>query len=254
MKWSSRLGWLLGAFLALLVLRGAALGWSLAFLRVPLGLLAHLTAPVYDLVHYPHLRAENDSLRHTVATLTQQLLDTQALQAENARLRGLVELRESRPTPRLLAARVIARDPTQWTRAVVIDKGQRHGLAVGTPVVSAAGVVGKVVEVFPSTSFVLLVTDPEVRLGAAVSRTRDQGVAVGDGGWRIRVLYLSATSEAVAGDEVVTSGLGGVFPQGLRVGRIVTVSVDPSALYRVALVEPTAPLGQLEDVGCLVSP
>ena len=106
MKWSTRLGWILGLFLTLMIVRGVTLGWSLAFLRVPLGLLAHLTAPVYDLVHYPHLRADNDSLRHTVATLTQQLLDTTAIQAENARLRGLVELRESRPAaPRPVDAR-----------------------------------------------------------------------------------------------------------------------------------------------------
>ena len=237
-----------------MVLRGVALRTSFAILRVPLGILSHLIAPVYDLASYPRLRADNDTLRHTVDTLTQQLLDTQALQAENIRLRGLVELRETYPEPKLVVARVIGRDPTQWTRAVLIDKGQRDGLALGTPVVAASGVIGKVTDIAPATSWVLLVTDSDVRVGAIVSRTRDQGVAAGDGGWHVRLLYLPLNSAAAPGDEVVTSGLGGVFPKGLRVGRIASVVDDPSTLYRVALIEPSAPLGQLEDVGCLVHP
>ena len=225
-----------------------------AVIRIPLGILSALVAPTYDLIRYPRLRAENESLRHTVATLTQQWLDATALQAENTRLRGLLDLREAQPSWRLVVARVIARDPTQWTRAILINKGQHDGLALGTPIIAATGVVGKIVEVHPSTSHVLLVTDADVRLGVTVARSRDQGLAAGDGNWSIRVLYLSMTSDAAPGDEVVTSGLGGVFPKGLRVGRITAVAADPSALYRVATVEPSASLGQLDDVGCLVSP
>ena len=236
------------------LLQGVALRAMFAVARIPLGILSHLVAPTYDLIQHPRLRAENDTLRHTVETLTQQLVDTYALQAENARLRGLLELRDAQPASRLIVARVIARDPTQWTRSVLINKGQRDGLALGTPVISATGVVGKIVEVYPSSSLVLLVTDADVRLGAMVARTRDQGVAAGDGGWNIRLLYLATTGDIAAGDEVTTSGLGGVFPKGLRVGRVTAIAWDPSRLYRVATVEPSAPLGQLEDVGCLVNP
>lgn len=241
-------------WLVVLCVQGLALRPLFGLIRIPLGILSYLIAPAYDLAHYPRLRAENASLRHTVAMLTQQSLNTAALQAENVRLRGLLELRETQPATHLIIARVIARDPTQWTRAVLINKGQHDGLALGTPVIAATGVVGKIVEVYPSTSLALLVTDADVRFGVTVARSRDQGLAAGDGGWHIYVLYLATTSDAAPGDEVVTSGLGGVFPKGLRVGRITAVAADPSRLYRIATVEPSAPLGQLEDVGCLVSP
>lgn len=254
MKWRRRLAWIIGAVCALWILQGVALRATLAFARIPLGMLAYLMAPVYDLAHYPRLRADNDALRQRVALLTQQAANHAALAAENTRLRSLLELREAAPASQLIVARVIARDPTHWTRAVLINKGQRHRLALGTPVVAASGVVGKIVEVHPTTSLVLLVTNPEVRVGATVARTRDQGIAVGDGQWHLRLMYLPLSTEAAAGDDVVTSGAGGLFPSGLSLGHIVQVELDPSHLYRVALIEPSARLGQLEEVACLVNP
>jgi len=253
-KWRRRLAWILGLWVAGLVVQGILLTPTLALLRIPLGVLSYLIVPVADLSHYPRLRAENETLRHTVATLTQAMLDAEALQAENARLRALVRLSEEHPTFRTVVARVVARDPTQWNRVLLINKGQREGLTVGTPVVAPDGVVGKIVEVDAATSFVRLITDPDVRLGAVVVRTSDQGIVQGDGLHRLWLFYVRVESAIQPGDDVLTSGQGGLFPQGLRVGRVQSVQTHASGLYREAVLEPSARLGQLAEVTCLLSP
>jgi rod shape-determining protein MreC len=251
--WKRQLAWVCGLWLALLLFRGLFLGPARTLLGIPLGMLTQLINPLADLPHYPQLRAENTILRHTVAQLTTSLVDTQALQAENARLRGLLALDQARGESRMVMARVIARDPLHWQRAVWINKGQRQGLSIGTPVVVGGGVVGKIVNVERHRAFVLLVTDPEVRVGALVSRTRDQGIVQGQGTQTLQLTYLGLETDVQPGDHVVTSGLGGIYPRGIQIGRVMRVETDASQLYRVAHLEPTAALGRLESVACLVN-
>jgi rod shape-determining protein MreC len=193
------------------------------------------------------LRVENARLRAEVEALNREVAALREQAAAAQRLEQLLELR-AQPGYRALAARVIGRDPSRWFSTVVIDRGSRDGVRRNAPVVTPDGVVGRVIEVTPFASRVLLVVDARSAVGVLVQSTRDAAVVEGQGTDRLHLLYLSRAAQVEAGDVLVTSGLGGVFPRGLVVGRLVSVQREEGALLQEAEVEPAAALGRLEEV------
>ncbi len=193
------------------------------------------------------LRVENARLRARVDTLSREaaVLREQALSVR--RLERLLVFREQ-VAYRSVAARVITRDPSRWFTTLTIDRGGRDGVVRNTPVVTPDGVVGRVIEVTPTASRVLLIADSRSALGILIQDTRDAGVVEGRGGGTLHLKYLSRAARVNAGDMVVTSGLGGVFPRGLVVGRITNVTREEGALLQEAEVEPAAALDRLEEV------
>ncbi|MCS7172202.1 MAG: rod shape-determining protein MreC [Armatimonadetes bacterium] len=195
------------------------------------------------------LRVENARLRAEVEHLRRRLADLEEARSEVVRLRRLLDLRAELPTA-TLAARVVARDPDTWFATVLINRGGRHGVRRHDVVVTAEGLVGRVLEVYPTASRVLLVSDPRSAVGVLVQRTRDPAIVEGQAGPLLRLRYLPRDATARPGDVLVTSGLGGVFPRGLRVGII--RSVLKGGLFLEAEVVPAADLSRLEEVLLLV--
>ncbi len=193
------------------------------------------------------LRVENARLRTQVDTMAQEMnrLREQAQAAQ--RLERLLQFR-GQTIYRTIAARVITRDPTAWFDTMVVDRGARDGVARNAPVVTTDGVIGRVIEVTPTTSRVLLIADSRSALGVLVQRSREAGVIEGRGGMVLHLKYLSRTAPVQVGDVAVTSGLGGVFPRGLVVGRITRVIKEEGALLQEAEVQPTALLDRVEEV------
>lgn len=193
------------------------------------------------------LRVENARLRAQVDALSRETaaLREQALSA--GRLERLLALREQ-VAYRSVAARVITRDPSRWFATLTVDRGGLDGVARNSPVVTPDGVVGRVIEVTPTASRVLLIADSRSALGILIQGSRDAGVVEGRGSSTLHLKYLSRTAAGKRGDMVVTSGLGGVFPRGLVVGRITSVTREEGALLQEAEVEPAAALDRLEDV------
>lgn len=192
------------------------------------------------------LRVENVRLRQQVDALAREVtaLREQALAVR--RLERLLEFR-AQTAYRAVAARVIGRDATRWFSTVVVDRGRRDGISRNAPVVTADGVVGRVIEVMPTASRVLLLADSRSAVGVLVQRSRDVGVVEGRGGPVMHMKYLSSATQVEQGDLIVTSGLGGVFPRGLVVGRIIKVLRETGALLQEAEVEPAARLDRLEE-------
>jgi len=158
---------------------------------------------------------------------------------ENARLRDLLELRPRIGAP-AMAAQVLYDAADPFSRKVVIDKGQIHGVAAGSPVIDEAGVLGQVTRVYGSVSEVTLVSDRDQAIPVLNTRTGVRGVAFGDsaalsGGLELR--FMPANADIQAGDALSTSGVDGVYPPGLPVARVDKVErrVD-SAFARVSLV------------------
>ncbi len=204
------------------------------------------------------LIGEIERLRFTNQQL--QLADMQGRAAldENARLRSLLSWQ---PQARWVhkAARVIGRDPTTWWRTVTLDFGERHGARVGQPVLTSDGLVGRIREVYPLTSQVVLVGDNECGVSTLVRQTRDQGLIqataadpIGEGVVLLRTLQHSPG--ILAGHTVVTSGLGGVFPPGIPVGQVVDTRPAEGGLYTEARVRLAARLNRLEEVWILTQP
>jgi|DewCreStandDraft_2_1066082.scaffolds.fasta_scaffold01655_17 rod shape-determining protein MreC len=198
------------------------------------------------------LRTENARLRAEVERLRRELAQLAEASAEVERLRRLLAFRPSVPSA-TVAARVVTRDPSRWYTTLTVDRGARDGLRKNDPVVTADGLVGRVLEVYPTAARVLLVTDPRSSVGVLVRTSREAGLVEGQGTEVLRLRYLSRSAVLREGDVLVSSGLGGVFPRGLVVGTVVSVSRPVGALFQEAQVRPAADLSRLEEVLVIVS-
>ena len=220
----------------------------LSVVRFPFAVVKGTVRAVLTLPRLPALREEHEQLRA-------ELLERQR---EVAQLREA--LRHATEAQRLLAAGSAAqglvasvidrsRIPTQHT--LLVDRGSRDGLVLDSAVVNADGAVGRVVELFPTSALVLLLTDAESRIAAVVERTRETGLLVGRSRGQCELIYLEVQADVQPGDRVVTAGLGGSFSKGLFLGIVDRVSRDEQRGTAWASVRPAANLGRLEEVLCL---
>ncbi len=193
------------------------------------------------------LRTENARLAADVARLREENARLRPAAQENARLRALLAFKQQQPF-RTVAARVIGRDPSRWFSTVLVDRGAAEGVARNDPVVTSDGLVGHVIETAGSWARVLLLLDPRSAVGVLVERTREPGVAEGRGQAVIHVKYLSRDADLQPGDQVVTSGLGQIYPKGLPVGTVVGVARTGGDLFQEATLRPAADLNHLEDL------
>jgi rod shape-determining protein MreC len=152
-----------------------------------------------------------------------------------------------------LVARVIANDGLPWFRNITIDRGEVDGVALNAPVISAHGVVGRVIEVGPQAARVQILLDKSSGVGVRIERSRITGVVTGKAGYGdaaggdLDLMYVPALADVVVGDVVVTSGLDGIYPKGLVVGRVRSVA-PASGLFKDIAVAPSASFDQIEEV------
>lgn len=190
---------------------------------------------------------ENERLREELGVLS----------SENALLRGELEkLRmeieasqvEKEVGFEVIPAQVIGRDPYDWLGKAVIDRGKGDGIEEGMIVVTYQGMIGKIEVVYDSYSVVRLLLSPFLAVGVLVQRTKDLGVAVGDGNGLCVVKYIYRASHLQKGDVVVTSGLGPGTPRGIVVGRILEVKEEEGGLFKEAILQPSCDFSILERV------
>ena len=190
------------------------------------------------------LKLEAERLRYRLSILKEQA-------EENKRLRRLLDFRmETSQT--MVPARVIARDPSLWHQSLILDKGTARGIGPGLAVVSSEGVVGQIAEAWTGSSKALLITDRNSRIGGLVQSTRESGVVEGLSGPLCRLTYLPAGSLVKSGDRVISSGLGGVFPKGLEIGKVVSVHEERYGLYKYALLKPSVDFNKLEELFVII--
>ncbi len=199
-------------------------------------------------VDWKSTRRENQALRAEVERLRLKSLQVEETQRENLRLRQLLALRDRLPLS-TLAGEVIAREWGGWVRSVTVNRGRSDGVVRLTPAIVPEGLLGRVVEVRPRAAVIQLLNDPSSAVAVMVQRTRTAGVAEGEPGGAVRLKFMARDGGGVqVGDLVVTSGLGGVFPKGLPVGRVTAVEDRGSALFHYALLLPMADFARVEEV------
>lgn len=204
------------------------------------------------------LKAENDYLRKEISFMEQQLVQFQELQKENHRYRKLLQFTDE-SEHRLLAAEIIARDPSQWFGTITINRGYLDGVEQEMAVITDRGLVGMISAVSPHSSQVLLVTDPRLQVSAMIQRTRDP-VAVGivesytKDSANLKITYLSPEAGSQPGDMIVTSGLGGIFPKGILIGTVREVDKEQPGMTLSALIEPRVNFNRLEEVLIILQP
>jgi rod shape-determining protein MreC len=204
------------------------------------------------IVSFYELKAENDLLCKKISFLEQQLIQFQELQKENYRYRELLEFKEE-SDHRLLAAEVIARDPSQWFGSITINRGYLDGVRQEMVVTTGRGLVGMISTVSPHSSQVLLITDPRLPVSAMIQRTRDP-VTVGivesyaKDPACLKITYLPLEAKIQPGDVIISSGMGGIFPKGILIGTVEEVIQDQPGMVLSALIEPRVNFNRLEEV------
>jgi rod shape-determining protein MreC len=191
--------------------------------------------------------------------LKQQLAEAQiALQQQRAladRARGLQQLLELRDRTNLqtAAAEIIGSAASPDFRTVTIDKGTLAGLKTDMAVIAPAGVVGRVVVPSPRSAKVQLHVDRNAAAGALIERSRAQGVVVGAGDGRLLLEYMSEVFDVVVGDDVVSSGIDGIYPKGFMIGKVDSVEKS-GASYKRITVKPSVDFASLEEVLVVLTP
>ena len=199
-----------------------------------------------------HVKEENEALKR-------QLDEAQiALQGQRAladRSRGLERLLGLRDQSALMtvAADVIGASATPDFRTITIDKGTGDGLRPNLAVIAPAGVVGRVVVPSSRAAKVQLLIDRNAAAGAVVERSRAQGLAIGGGEDLLEMTYVSETADIVAGDQVMTSGIDGIYPKGFAIGRVERVEKNGGA-YKKIVVRPAVDFRALEEVLIVLTP
>jgi rod shape-determining protein MreC len=197
---------------------------------------------------WKNVRLENVRLRAEIQRLRIDALRVNETTDENARLRRLLALREQLPMT-TLPGEVIARESGGWIRSLTVNRGKGDGVTRLTAVISPDGLVGRVLDVRPGASIVQVLTDPASSLSAHVVRTRTAGLVEGEPSGAMRLKFMARDGAGIqVGDLVVTSGMGGLFPRGIPIGRIRAIEDRGSALFHYATITPVVDLARIDEV------
>ena len=189
--------------------------------------------------------AENETLKAENAELRQQMVDYDRVKAENQAYKALESIQSQRPEMSYLSSFVIGRDPLDSFYGFTLDRGTLDGVAVNDAVVSDQGyLLGMVVEADPTSCKVMTILHPSFNAAGVVSRTRENGILNGNTTYApdglCTLTNLERSTETRAGDQVITTGLGGVFPPDLLVGTVQDVVPEASGKSSIAVVRPGA--------------
>jgi rod shape-determining protein MreC len=196
-------------------------------------------------------RAENERLQETVHQLMLINNSYAQSQKENERLRRLLSMSHLVEF-KSVGARVVARTPAFLSNMVYIDRGSEDGMHTDAAVLSGDGIVGRIILVTKHQSQVQLLTNPDASIGVLLERTRTPGVLRGSGATLLEMAYVGNAEPVEVGDIVVSSGLDGIYPKGLPIGKVVDSSKG-KGVFRSIKVEPRIDLIRLEEVSVLLN-
>lgn len=207
---------------------------------------------------FDRLKEENQQLKLELAEKEAAIRQAEKDSEENERLRKLLDLREQRRDLHFESARILETDSSNWESVLTVNKGTAQDVAVGDCVVTEEGfLVGVVTEAGLNWCTIRTILDSDTSIGATVFRSGQNAVAQGDfalmGEGRLRLSYLGANPDVVAGDLVVTSGLGDYFPSQLVIGTVESVSTGDDGLAQNAVIIPSMSLEDLQQVFIVTS-
>jgi rod shape-determining protein MreC len=206
------------------------------------------------------LSAENDQLKADNNQLRIDLSRHAEVARENAELRRLLQMTGEPPGRKLIGARVIGRDVSNWWKTIQINAGSQQGVREDAAVINAEGLVGRVTSVTGGESRVVLMVDPNCKVSALIQESREPGVVTGaDSAFAVnpicQMTFVQRAARVSAGQHVITSGLGGVFPKGIPVGVVADARLNAqTGMYLDVDVKPSVDFHRLEHVMVVVTP
>ncbi len=200
-------------------------------------------------------QGENDALKQEVQELKVEVQSKQDLATENDRLKNLLQLSQE-STYKVLPAKIIGRDPSNWFNDSIINRGSSDGVKLYMPIVTNGGLIGRVTAVSPLTSQITLVTDERSGVGAIigeVGNTNALGVVTGlkDKGL-LEMKYVPGIVPVNVGDFVYTTGQDGIYPAGLKLGPIVDVRQGSATVSHTIYIEPSSGISSMQEVAVLL--
>ena len=198
-------------------------------------------------IHLKDIKKENDILNKENAELRYRLQSSLETEAENLRLRNILQLKEKIDLS-TIPAEVVSRDAMDVFKTVRINKGSSQGIKVSMPVISYDGVVGQIMRVFAEYSDVLLITDPNSTVDAVVEETRSRGVIEGTGVDICRLKYMNRLDDVRVGNRIMTSGMEQRFPKGILIGLVTDIQKKNYGTTQKVIVEPSVDFNNIEEV------
>jgi rod shape-determining protein MreC len=196
---------------------------------------------------------ENDRLNRALSIAIEKNNRCVETALSNLRLRDFLNFQKT-VTDKVLAAEIIGRDPSPWFKTLIIDKGSSDGIRKGLPVVVPDGIIGQIIAVSEHYSKVLLIIDQNSAVDALIQRTRARGVIKGLGSQMFSLNYALKKDDIQVGDIVVSSGIDGVFPKGLRIGSVMKVVRKNSGIFQEVSIMPFVDFEKIEEVLVVLSP
>lgn len=204
------------------------------------------------LISAKDIEKENESLKNELAEAYDKLSDYEQYKNENEQLKDFLEIKREHPDYKMQSALVIGRDSLSNFGSFTVNKGSISKIEVNDPVITSQGLVGIVSHVGPTYSIVKTVLDPEINIGVYNSRTQETGVVSGaaelssDGKTKLRL--LPRDTKLLSGDIIETSGIGGLFPQGLLIGTIDVIRAENSGVSMYAEIKPISDISEVSNV------
>jgi rod shape-determining protein MreC len=226
------------------------------------GVLLEITVPFQEAVATPadfvsrswrsylnlvDLREENESLRVSLLELKETNLQLSEALVSSGHLDQIVEMRDHFEVP-MLPSTVVGLDVNPFFHSILVDRGKDHGVLAGSPVITHEGVVGVVTRTSSHAAKTMLVLDRQSAVDAVIQRSRTRGILQGRGTGQPEFRFEARSGDVRVGDLVLTSGLGGVYPKGLKLGEVTDLSEVGGGLLRLATVRAAVDFGRLEQV------
>lgn len=190
---------------------------------------------------------DNSNLRKNVEKLENKIFEFQEVKKENERLKQLLQFGKEIPRKKVLA-QIVSWDASNEFKVLRINKGSADGLKKMSPVITMNGLVGYVYRLTPNYSDILTILDQNNRVDSIVARTRSHGVVEGVSEFKCRLKYLNRTEKVDVGDEVITAGLGNIYPKGIKVGKITKIDKENYGITQSIVVTPSVNFHKLEEV------
>ena len=214
---------------------------------------------LYNYIYrYDQMEAENQELRAQLAQMEREYREYGEISEENDRLRSLLEFSQRNESYKYDTAAIISWSASNWSSSFTINKGSASGLELHDTVIDESGyLVGQITELSASTATVTTILDTSSSIGAQISSTNDSTVAQGDfelmKEGNLKISFLEEGQKLITGDSIITSGKGGIFPQGLEIGKIAGAEHSATGLENYAVIEPSADLERITNVFIITS-
>jgi rod shape-determining protein MreC len=193
------------------------------------------------------LQQENSRLQIENQSLHIELSNQKSLESELAHLKEMLQIKAKLPHQAKIA-HIIAHDPSTWNKSFVIDLGSEDGVQIDSPVISEQGIVGRVLDVTPNHSRVLLLSDKESSISGIDQRSRVTGIVLGTSRNELRYGYVSSNEDIQNDDLIVSSGLGGIYPKGYLIGTVVSKTQSENGLNADIRLIPSVDFAALDYV------